>query len=208
MTTEYACAAGDAIIAKIYGTGFPASGQIVVSNSPITAYPKTTAGGMIIPLAETIRDFEDLQDNPVALGGEYRIVVTCRDKIKPTSLGDFVTTLTFTTPRLYTAAQAGFTPPPRAEGSSNVNPNSPVNPSAPAPGLGAAPSPGSGIGSTNGIPNAAASTAGKRSSSLSVGELALVFALGVLGAGGLFYAGARLNGARRQAASIPVSHNT
>ncbi len=154
LTTSGPCPAGTNVMARIHGRGFPAAGQPVVSNSPISAYEKTTAGGLVIPLAMTLRDFRNLQAEPVPLAGTYRVVVTCRDNVRTASLGDFTGSLTFSSPRAYTAA-----PPPRGETVAPVVPGQaagqPPMPGATAPGTpgappaapgGAAPAPGQSAG--------------------------------------------------------------
>lgn len=194
VTTQGPCPAGNALIGRIFGRGFPPNGQNVVANTQLTAFPKTTSGGLIIPFGQTIRDFENQQDNPVPLGGSYRVVISCRDKIRPASLGDFATTITFTSPRDYAAPAASFTPTPRADpnGTTSDTGITPVGPSPPSLVGGVQPG-GSGPSAhaTPGSTTANGATPSSSSSS-STGTLILLFVLGVLGASAVFLVGARL----------------
>ena len=112
VSTQGPCEHGTNIIGRLFGTGFPKDGQVVVGNSATTAYPKTTAGGYVVPLAMTMRDFQNLQDEPTPLSGTYRIEIACRDNVKPAVLQAFNGTLTITAPRTFSTSDPGFTPTP------------------------------------------------------------------------------------------------
>jgi hypothetical protein len=100
--------AADAVIARIYGPGFPARGQNMTGVAPGNTSSKHA---FTVDAAYTMRDLAGIPYPPVVYDGKYTIVVTCRklDDIK--SLGDFVGTIVFNSPTTYTSAQGG-TPPP------------------------------------------------------------------------------------------------
>ena len=82
------------VIATITGSGFE-SGQNLIGNSPLRIYPRTTKGGYIIPLQYTFGDVAKLQRVYKGLTGSYKVVATCRGVIKPTDLGQFTGTVSF-----------------------------------------------------------------------------------------------------------------
>lgn len=67
LTTSGPCTDPNAtnIQARIEGSGFPAGGQNVVSNSPIVTYPTTTKGGYVIPVSDTTLVALDANKNPL-----------------------------------------------------------------------------------------------------------------------------------------------
>jgi hypothetical protein len=99
--------AANAVIAKIYGPGFPVRGQNMTGDAPGN---ESSKHAFSVDATYTMRDLAGIPYPPVAYLGKYTIVVTCRklDDIK--SLGDFVGTMTFTTPTTYTTAQGGKIP--------------------------------------------------------------------------------------------------
>ena len=103
LLTSGPCTAATAtnVQARIVGAGFPASGQVVVANSPISAYPQTPAGGYEVPLADTLQGFANLQNPPATLSGRYDFTLTCRTNVTQTSLGDFTGSIWFTSPTDY-----------------------------------------------------------------------------------------------------------
>ena len=80
---------------SVSGPGFPAVGQNVVGNSPLSAYSQDANGGFIVPLSDTMRDFANLQTPPATLSGQYVFTLTCRKAISQSSLGDFTGSLWF-----------------------------------------------------------------------------------------------------------------
>ena len=103
VVTGSACPSGTNILADITGPGFPHAGQNIIGNSPITAYERTKAGGIRIPISLALRDIGNLPAEPVRYAGTYRITVTCRDRVRVTELGRFTGTLVFNQPRAYQA---------------------------------------------------------------------------------------------------------
>ena len=88
------------IIVSVTGAGFPAAGQNVVGNSPITTYGQTDTGGLVIPLTSTMRDYANTAGF-TDLTGEYVFTVTCRTAFNATSLGDFPASIWFTSNTTY-----------------------------------------------------------------------------------------------------------
>ncbi len=103
VTTSGPCtdAAATNLQAKVFGAGFPESGQVVVSNSAVSAYSTSGSGGYIVPLAQSMRDFANQQASPATLSGKYDFVLTCRTNVNQTSLGDFTGSLWFTSNTAY-----------------------------------------------------------------------------------------------------------
>ena len=103
VMTPAACRAGTNIEGLLFGHGFPAAGQIVVPNSPTTAYTKQRNGGLEVPLALTMQDLVNLQPRPKPLTGTYRVVIHCRQNARLATLGSFTGALTFRSPHTYRA---------------------------------------------------------------------------------------------------------
>ena len=103
VVTAASCPAGTNIQAKLRGPGFPAAGQNIVGNSPITAYERTRTGGMRIPISLTLRDIANLPVQAVHYGGSYQVTVICRDRVRLPVLASFTGTLVFSSPQAYTA---------------------------------------------------------------------------------------------------------
>ena len=76
---------------KMFGTGFPAVGQLVVANSPISAYSANANGGLVVSMGQTLADIANAQTPAAVYSGAYRFVLTCRTNSSSTSLGDYVT---------------------------------------------------------------------------------------------------------------------
>ncbi|MEU3980960.1 hypothetical protein AB0F77_12705 [Streptomyces sp. NPDC026672] len=89
------------IIVSVKGRGFPAEGQNVVGNSPVTTYPAAESGGLRVPLSETMRDYAATAGF-TELEGRYDFTVTCRTAFDPTSLADFTAPIWFTSATEYT----------------------------------------------------------------------------------------------------------
>ncbi|MGI5137496.1 Ig-like domain-containing protein [Streptomyces sp. CA-106110] len=101
LTTSDACPSNATnIIASVFGSGFPADGQIVVGNSPIEAYNTAPNGGLIVPLTSTMRDYANVAGFST-LTGKYSFVITCRTPFDETSLGDFTSAVWFTSNTTY-----------------------------------------------------------------------------------------------------------
>lgn len=101
LTTSDPCpSSATNVIVSVTGQGFPAAGQNVVGNSPITTYSTTGNGGMIIPLTQTMRDYANTAGF-TTLTGKYTFTVTCRTAFNATSLGDFPASVWFTSNTTY-----------------------------------------------------------------------------------------------------------
>jgi hypothetical protein len=101
LTTSDACPSNATnVIVSVTGSGFPAAGQNVVGNSPISTYGTTGNGGLIIPLSATMRDYANTAGF-TTLTGKYTFLVTCRTAFNGTSLGDFPASVWFTSNTAY-----------------------------------------------------------------------------------------------------------
>lgn len=102
LTTSGPCRRGDYVQATVFGHGFGRFGQNVIGDSPKTMFATTSSGGMIIPLAGTMRYFANIGQVPVVLSGPYRFVVDCRTALSLTHLETFTSN-----PVTFTAAASG-----------------------------------------------------------------------------------------------------
>lgn len=101
VTTSAACP-GPAtnLIVSVTGSGFPADGQIVVGNSPISAYQTSADGGIVVPLTQTMRDYANTAGF-TTLQGRYDFTLTCRGAFGSTTYGDFGSPIWFTSNTAY-----------------------------------------------------------------------------------------------------------
>ena len=192
VVTSGSCTRGTNLIGRIYGPGFPASGQIAVSNSPTSAYDRTKGGGYVVPLGATVRDLLSMQPRQTIAHGDYRVVIACRDAVRRNEYATFSGVLHF-------GSAAQFFAPPAPKTATEIAPADPTGSTGAAPqpgGAGPATSvlPSSApVGSSGGSPQRrvglpAASTA-KQSDRGALPALALVFgAVAVLGGLGLVVA--------------------
>ena len=101
------CPGGTNLIVKIFGAGFPEAGYNVVANSPQSSYQiDAGTGGRLVPLANTLRNYGDMQNPPVVFSGDYRLVLTCRNGLSSggptgTGFGDFLGKLNFPNPTTF-----------------------------------------------------------------------------------------------------------
>lgn len=93
---------------KVSGHGMP-PGQLVVSNSPLSAYPRNAQGGYTVAFSETMRDFAAQQSPPAVLAGPYEYTLTCRTATGLADLGDFSGAVEFAGGRYRVASTAGAT---------------------------------------------------------------------------------------------------
>lgn len=94
--------------ATITGSGFPAKGQIVVGNSPTSAYQTDGAsGGYVVPLSQTLKDFAAQQNPPATLSGKYTFTLTCRKSAGVDTYGDFTGAIWFTNAHTYQSTDPG-----------------------------------------------------------------------------------------------------
>ncbi|WP_405998474.1 Ig-like domain-containing protein [Streptomyces sp. NBC_00829] len=101
LTTSGPCPEGASnLIVSVKGSGFPAEGQNVVSNSPIDTYGATGTGGIVVPLTQTMRDYASTAGFST-LQGRYDFTLTCRAAFGSTTYGDFTAPLWFTSDTTY-----------------------------------------------------------------------------------------------------------
>ena len=86
---------------KMFGSGFPAGGQVVVGNGPTSAYAQNANGGYIVTMGQTLQDFANVQSPVATFSGPYQFVMTCRTNTSGTSLGDYTTKVFFTSGTAY-----------------------------------------------------------------------------------------------------------
>ncbi|MFK0158125.1 Ig-like domain repeat protein [Streptomyces sp. NPDC090493] len=101
VTTSGACP-GPAtnLIVSVTGSGFPSDGKVVVSNSPIGTYQTSPAGGIVVPLTETMRDYAN-EAGFQTLQGRYDFTLTCRGAFGSATYGDFGAPIWFTSNTAY-----------------------------------------------------------------------------------------------------------
>lgn len=100
LRTSRGCpATANAYYTRMFGQGFPAEGLVVTTN--ISAGLSFTTG-FDVYLAQTMKDFADLNGVPV-LAGRYNFVVYCIDKFPTRVKGEFTGALEFTSPTTYRA---------------------------------------------------------------------------------------------------------
>ncbi|MEW2397002.1 Ig-like domain repeat protein [Streptomyces sp. NPDC046862] len=88
------------LIVAVKGSGFPADGQIVVGNSPTSAYQAAPNGGIVVPLTQTMRDYANTAGFST-LQGRYDFTLTCRGAFGSTAYGDFTAPIWFTSNTAY-----------------------------------------------------------------------------------------------------------
>ncbi len=101
VVTSGPCPAGDFVVVKVSGHGFPEAGANVVAVSAVSIYPKASGGGFELPLQNHLHAFAEQQKPPAVLKGKYELVATCKTKLGSDSLGDFRGSLWFTSPTEY-----------------------------------------------------------------------------------------------------------
>ncbi|MGI5137495.1 MULTISPECIES: WxL protein peptidoglycan domain-containing protein [unclassified Streptomyces] len=103
LTADAPCPAKTTnLIASVTGSGFPRGGQMVVGNSPLTAYTQVAGGGLAIPLTFTMRDYA-MTAGFTTLRGTYTFTVSClKSPFDFHSLRDFTGSLRFTGKTSYT----------------------------------------------------------------------------------------------------------
>ncbi|MFI1394965.1 Ig-like domain-containing protein [Streptomyces sp. NPDC020681] len=101
LTTAAPCPAeATNLIVSVAGSGFPAEGQIVVSNSPVDTYATSPSGGIVVPLTQTMRDYASTAGF-TTLQGRYDFTLTCRAAFGSTTYGDFTAPVWFTSNTAY-----------------------------------------------------------------------------------------------------------
>ncbi len=106
LNTNGTCADPNAtnVVVKISGTGFPAGGANVVGNSPASNF--ASGSNYSIPISNTLQVIGNAQSPAVVYSGTYTFDVVCRTALSSTSLGDFLGTITFSTPTTFSADPA------------------------------------------------------------------------------------------------------
>ncbi|MEV6005972.1 Ig-like domain-containing protein [Streptomyces sp. NPDC051976] len=101
LTTAGPCPADATnLIVSVTGSGFPAAGQNVVSNSPISTYSNTPDGGIVVPLTQTMRDYASTAGFST-LQGRYDFTLTCRAAFGSATYGGFGASVWFTSNTAY-----------------------------------------------------------------------------------------------------------
>ena len=95
------------VVGVLFGSGFPAAGQVVIGNTDAGV---SATGPFALVLGDTLRGFAALQPAPVSLVGEYRLVVTCREPLDPSSRRDYVGSIVFDAAGAFTARQPAVLP--------------------------------------------------------------------------------------------------
>ncbi|MFJ8602337.1 Ig-like domain repeat protein [Streptomyces shenzhenensis] len=111
------------LIISVRGSGFPAEGQIVVGNSPISIYPSAQNGGIAVPLTQTMRDYASTAGF-TTLQGRYDFTLTCRMPFGSTTYGDFTAPIWFTSDTTYQSTEPVTVTPTTTQ--LTASPGSPV----------------------------------------------------------------------------------
>lgn len=123
-----ACPAGNNVVTRIYGPGFPAAGQNIAPNQPIANLGSNANGGVVVPVSDTFRTFANLQSPPATLNGKYDITISCVQPLTPnTSLGDFTGSIWFVNNNTYQSTDPNQTATPTTT-TLTTNPAGPVDP--------------------------------------------------------------------------------
>ncbi|GAC1611881.1 MAG: hypothetical protein NVS3B26_29160 [Mycobacteriales bacterium] len=116
-------AAADSYYALLFGNGLPDTGQVVTSKTSAGFTAGTPVSGAF---QDTPANYAKM--NGTTLSGTYDVVMRCTSGLSNTSLGDFVSQLTFSSPTAYTANNSSPTPSPSATSSTSPSPS--TSPSA------------------------------------------------------------------------------
>ncbi|WP_245601754.1 Ig-like domain-containing protein [Hamadaea tsunoensis] len=91
-----ACPAGATnVITRIFGSGFPAAGEIIAPNQPIGNLSTNGAGGVVVPVSDVFRTFANLQSPPAVLNGKYDITISCINNFGTSNFGDYTGSIWF-----------------------------------------------------------------------------------------------------------------
>lgn len=95
IASSAACPGGTNLSVLLTGPGFPAAGVNAVANTAQSIYQVNAAGGLVVPLTETMRQYAN--DNAVTtLSGQYTFDLMCRGAFGTTDFGDFTGSIWFT----------------------------------------------------------------------------------------------------------------
>lgn len=150
VTAEPCPAASQALIGTVTGPGFPAEGYVVLSN---TMAGLDYAKPMTLALQDTFNGFA-ASSGGIKLAGTYVVSIRCIDRLGATTYATFTGTITFASPKAYTAPAAVITEAPKDTGGIDGAPipgqpaagaetPAPASTDTPAPGASAAGSGGS-----------------------------------------------------------------
>ena len=133
MQTQGACPKGsNAVVARIYGPGFPLRGQNVTAVAPGNMSLKH---GFTVLSEFTMKDLAAIPYPPVVYNGNYTISVTCLDATGPT-YGQYVGQIVFAADGTFTTKSGGplpATPKPGIKVSSPAPAASPAKTAKPSP---------------------------------------------------------------------------
>lgn len=95
VSSSAACPGGTNLSVLLTGPGFPAAGVNAVGNTAQSIYQGNAAGGLVVPLPETMRQYAS--DNGVStLSGQYNFDLECRGAFGTQDFGDFTGSIWFT----------------------------------------------------------------------------------------------------------------
>lgn len=181
------------VVARAFGNGFPAGGQIVVGNTD--AGVRRGSAFSVVP-GDTLRAFAALQPTPGVLSGSYRVVVSCQEALASESLGDYVGTLVFSSPRSYTARNPAVRPVPAPVDAAPVPTGARVPGTTGSSGAPVAPDTDAGADAVTAGANPATTVPTSTSLSGSVDDDDSLLPLAAAGLGGFGLAALLLGGAR------------
>ncbi|MFE9424494.1 Ig-like domain repeat protein [Kitasatospora sp. NPDC006697] len=108
VVSSAACPGGTNLQVLVFGQGFPAAGYGATPNTPQSSITTTANGGYDVPLSDTMASFAQ-KNGFTTLSGQYDFHLRCQAKIGATYYGDFVGSITFTSPTAYVSTTV--TPP-------------------------------------------------------------------------------------------------
>lgn len=116
------------VVAVATGAGFPAAGQVVISNSTSGVSHRAP---LVLPLQDTLHGFAAV--NRTQLSGRYLVTLTCQNRLQTTAFATFTGAITFSSPQRFTAP--GPSAAVRKAIAAASQPSSGSSPSDPAPSV-------------------------------------------------------------------------
>lgn len=126
--TSAPCPSGDSFFTLLFGAGMPDAGEVVTSK---TSANFSTSAPINSAFQNTPQYYAT--KNNTTLSGTYDVVLRCTSGLSTSSLGDFRSTITFSSPTAYSAS--GASPAPTSSPTGSPSP-SPSSSGSPAPGGG------------------------------------------------------------------------